>query len=371
MVFESGVVLITRSLALKELRGYVVLDVSHCFSESLTGFLESLKRCGLSLVIAAHTDPELLARSDVLRRATCIIIDSLSVERVYAMKGVLNARSLVIRVQDLRELIKLLSLVESLGRLPAFETVLHVVLREVVDEDVIEYVARNAARLGMECLIEGLTLETLSVWGFAVDGPRRQLCTYIVQRLHRDGVALYVKVGEASPTIVVGLNGVLAVSRSLAPSIVDRLPCTAKLNAIIEAVKRVGTRALDGYPLSIEPCITVSRGGKRVVIDGTLIRFLELIEEHRSMKRAAQELGLPQSTIRRRVREVEECLGVRLLECHRGGADRGYTELTEHGRELVRMYRALYTSFRKLLEHSENYVGVGAHPLDADGSGEH
>jgi len=356
MLFEN-VVLVTSRIPVHRPPSHVVLDLSQCLADSLPAFLETLRRLGLNIAIATEIDASPLARSDIVRRVTCIVVDSSMIEQIYMLESPLSVRSIIVKVQDLRDLIKLFSTIEMRGRLPALETIIHVVLRDVVDEDVVEYVARNAARLGMECLVEGVNDSTLLAWGFEVDGPRRQVCTYIVQRYCRDGTPLYVKVGEVSPLIIVAMDGTLSLSRSIAPEIIERLPCLARINALIEAVKRVRKRFLDGYPLSIEPCITVSRAGRRVVIDGSLVRFLELVDEFKSMRRAAQELGLPQSTIRRRIREVEECLGVRLIESRRGGLDRGCTELTRHGRELVRMYRALYESFRKLIEYSENEVG--------------
>ncbi|MGH8630604.1 MAG: winged helix-turn-helix domain-containing protein, partial [Burkholderiales bacterium] len=66
----------------------------------------------------------------------------------------------------------------------------------------------------------------------------------------------------------------------------------------------------------------------RVALSGWRIALLEAVGEAGSLAAAAARLGVPYRTAWYKLREVEEQLGVRLLDTHRGGADGGHTTLT-------------------------------------------
>jgi molybdate transport system regulatory protein len=80
----------------------------------------------------------------------------------------------------------------------------------------------------------------------------------------------------------------------------------------------------------------------KLVLSDYRVRLLSLIEETGSLADAAQELGLSYRRAWGKVREIEENLGLKLVESAAGGSGGGGSHLTTEGRRLV----AAYTRFR-------------------------
>jgi len=86
--------------------------------------------------------------------------------------------------------------------------------------------------------------------------------------------------------------------------------------------------------------------------DGLLVlsdyraRLLQHIAETGSLVEAAQRMGLSYRRAWGKIREIEQNLGVRLVQSEVGGAGGGGSRLTREGERLV----ALYKRFRKLME---------------------
>ena len=77
----------------------------------------------------------------------------------------------------------------------------------------------------------------------------------------------------------------------------------------------------------------------QVVLSDWRVRLLEAIEETGSLARAARALEVPYRTAWYKLREIEERLGVRLLDTRSGGADGGRSHLTAEAHELIGRFR--------------------------------
>jgi len=89
----------------------------------------------------------------------------------------------------------------------------------------------------------------------------------------------------------------------------------------------------------------VEQDGKLVLSDYR-VRLLEFIEETGSLAEAAHRMQLSYRRAWGKVREIEQNLGVKLVESAAGGAGGGGSRLTDEGRRLV----ALFERFRQATE---------------------
>ena len=89
----------------------------------------------------------------------------------------------------------------------------------------------------------------------------------------------------------------------------------------------------------------VEQDGKLVLSDYR-VRLLEFIEETGSLAEAAHRMQLSYRRAWGKVREIEQNLGVKLVESAAGGAGGGGSRLTAEGRRLV----ALFERFRQATE---------------------
>ncbi len=77
------------------------------------------------------------------------------------------------------------------------------------------------------------------------------------------------------------------------------------------------------------------------------VRLLAFIDETGSLAEAAQRMQLSYRRAWGKVREIEQNLGVKLVESAAGGAGGGGSRLTDEGHRLV----ALFERFRTATEH--------------------
>jgi molybdate transport system regulatory protein len=70
------------------------------------------------------------------------------------------------------------------------------------------------------------------------------------------------------------------------------------------------------------------------------VRLLEGVEVTGSIRAACASTGMSYRTCLKRIRRLEQTLGVPVLRTRRGGVDRGGSELTPEARALVEIYRA-------------------------------
>jgi molybdate transport system regulatory protein len=78
-----------------------------------------------------------------------------------------------------------------------------------------------------------------------------------------------------------------------------------------------------------------------LVISAWRVQLLEAVAETGSLSEAANRLGVHFRIAWGKVREMEQRLGVKLVETHTGGVGGGGSRLTPAGVELVRKYRQL------------------------------
>ena len=99
--------------------------------------------------------------------------------------------------------------------------------------------------------------------------------------------------------------------------------------------------------LALEPRVKlwVEKDGQLVLSDYR-VQLLQHIADTGSLAEAAQRMGLSYRRAWGKVREIEQNLGVTLVESEIGGAGGGGSHLTRQGERLV----ALYRRFRQLME---------------------
>lgn len=81
------------------------------------------------------------------------------------------------------------------------------------------------------------------------------------------------------------------------------------------------------------------------ILDCEGFELLETIERLRSIVAAAEEMKMSYRKAWGIIQKVENKLGFPLVLKHRGGAEGGYTTLSEEGVQLLNAYRELTTQF--------------------------
>jgi len=102
-----------------------------------------------------------------------------------------------------------------------------------------------------------------------------------------------------------------------------------------------------GERLALEPRIKlwVEKDGLLVLSDYR-VQLLRHVAETGSLAEAAQRMGLSYRRAWGKIREIEQNLGVKLVESEVGGAGGGGSRLTRQGERLV----AFYQRFRRAME---------------------
>ncbi len=80
--------------------------------------------------------------------------------------------------------------------------------------------------------------------------------------------------------------------------------------------------------------------GGRLALSDYRVRLLELVRDTGSLARAAAGMKLSYRRAWGKIKEIEQNLGVTLVESEAGGAGGGHTRLTPEGERLVAGYRA-------------------------------
>jgi molybdate transport system regulatory protein len=87
----------------------------------------------------------------------------------------------------------------------------------------------------------------------------------------------------------------------------------------------------------------------QVALSEWRVSLLEAVAERGSLVAAAQALGVPHRTAWQRIRQMEACLGVRLLATTSGGVGGGRSHLTPAAVDLVQRYRSLRSGLDDLV----------------------
>ena len=98
------------------------------------------------------------------------------------------------------------------------------------------------------------------------------------------------------------------------------------------------------YDVFLDYRIWLNKGEKGVLGDGK-IHLLELIDEHGSLRAAAEKMGISYRKAWGNIKEAEEELGIALVDRQRGGQHGGASTLTEDGKSLVEAFKQLRKDF--------------------------
>jgi molybdate transport system regulatory protein len=92
--------------------------------------------------------------------------------------------------------------------------------------------------------------------------------------------------------------------------------------------------------VNVHSKVWLERDGQ-VALSAWRIALLEAVGEAGSLAAGAARLGVPYRTAWYKLRQIEEQLGLRLLDTHSGGSDGGHTTLTPAAIDIVeRFHRA-------------------------------
>jgi molybdate transport system regulatory protein len=94
--------------------------------------------------------------------------------------------------------------------------------------------------------------------------------------------------------------------------------------------------------------IWFERGGKLVLSDWR-VELLTAVGETGSLTRAADRLSVPYRTAWSKLKEIEDQLGIRLIESQSGGAGGGGSLLTPEAHELIARFRRVRDGVAELV----------------------
>lgn len=102
-----------------------------------------------------------------------------------------------------------------------------------------------------------------------------------------------------------------------------------------------GPKGSKYYDIFLNYNVWLETRGEDVVISAEGLDLLREVAEVKSIVTAARNMKFSYRKAWGLLREVEDLLGFRLVEKHRGGASGGKTELTPEGTALVSAYKEL------------------------------
>ena len=83
-------------------------------------------------------------------------------------------------------------------------------------------------------------------------------------------------------------------------------------------------------------------GKEKVFFSVGPMELLEKIQEHSSIKRATEAMGMSYTKALRIIRIMEDELGFLVVESKKGGSQRGTTILTEKGKKVLTAFQDIY-----------------------------
>lgn len=95
--------------------------------------------------------------------------------------------------------------------------------------------------------------------------------------------------------------------------------------------------------------IWIERADGGVAFSDWRAELLESVERHGSLVAAGRELHIPIRTAWKKVREMEHCWGMRLLNSSSGGTSGGGSGLTDAARDILARYHDLHRGIEDLL----------------------
>ncbi len=77
--------------------------------------------------------------------------------------------------------------------------------------------------------------------------------------------------------------------------------------------------------------------------------LLQKVETCRSLREAALEMGISYSKAFKMIENLEDSLGMKVLDRHKGGSDRGGATVTEFGHRFIELYDSFQQRCKALL----------------------
>ncbi len=87
-----------------------------------------------------------------------------------------------------------------------------------------------------------------------------------------------------------------------------------------------------------------------VVLSDWRVSLLEAIAETGSISSAAAKMDVPYHRAWDKIHEMEEGLGVKLVETQTGGSGGGGAQLTPHGQRYIEQFRQFQAGFKEQVE---------------------
>ncbi len=111
-----------------------------------------------------------------------------------------------------------------------------------------------------------------------------------------------------------------------------------------------GPKGSKYYDVFLKYQINLETVDDEKILDWEGFGLLNAIRKTGSLASAAAEMNMSYRKAWGIIKEVEERLGFNLVEKHRGGAEGGYTDLTQEGNELMNAYNELTDQFNTSLK---------------------
>jgi len=84
------------------------------------------------------------------------------------------------------------------------------------------------------------------------------------------------------------------------------------------------------------------------------LKLLQLIDKHKSIKAASKEIGVSYAFAWRYIKKLENVLNTPLVKRWRGGKEHGGAELTELGREIIKIMNSLNQEISDIINKYED-----------------
>lgn len=110
-----------------------------------------------------------------------------------------------------------------------------------------------------------------------------------------------------------------------------------------------GSKGSKYYNISLDYSILLNHSKNGNLLDEYKFSLLKKVNETGSLKAAAEELDVSYRKAWSNVEEIEQGLGLKLLDRKRGGAQGGKTHLTNDGLRLIEAHEALRNEFNKAI----------------------
>jgi len=107
------------------------------------------------------------------------------------------------------------------------------------------------------------------------------------------------------------------------------------------------TRTAGGF--EVRSKVWVEKDG-RVALSSWRIELLSMVEEAGSLAAACERMDVPYRTAWYKLKEIEDQLGMKLLDTQSGGVDGGGSALTPEGRDLVDRFRRVDRGIEGIVE---------------------